>query len=58
MVASLRQSFESGVLSTVEQRLNQIQQIDLLVQENSAALEEAVYKDLRKVNSDKSLNRG
>ena len=54
MVASLRQSYESGVLSTVEQRLNQIQQIDLLIQENSAALEEAVYKDLRKVNFNKS----
>jgi len=48
VVADLRQSFESGVLSSIDQRLNQLQQIDLLIQENKAEIEDAVYKDLRK----------
>ena len=51
MVSILRENFEGGVLSTIEQRLNQLQQIDLLIQENKEALEEVVYKDLRKVCS-------
>ena len=55
MISHLRQSFDDGVLSTIDQRLNQLQQIDLLLQENKEEIEEAVFKDLHKVRGDTNM---